>query len=78
MADTAASAHKVSVARRVAPYFAYAASLVAAVLIGSFILRETAVPDSETVAWQENLLAELQLTADPDAFVFQPEEIVNP
>ncbi|MBP5637620.1 MAG: hypothetical protein J6X25_08935 [Bacteroidales bacterium] len=77
IAETAPSVHKVSFVRKVAPYFAYAASLVAAVMLGSFIIRKTAVSESEIPAWEENLVAEVLMSADPYAIVFEPES-VNP
>ena len=77
IADTAPSVRKVGFARKLAPYFAYAASLVAAVLLGSFILRKTAVPEVESSAWEENLVAEVLLSADPYALVYE-SETVNP
>lgn len=77
IADTAPSVHKVGFARKVAPYFAYAASLVAAVLLGSYILQKTAVPEMESSAWEENLVAEVLMSADPYAIVFESES-VNP
>ena len=77
IADTAPSVHKVGFVRKVAPYFAYAASLVAAVLLGSYILQKTAVPEMESSAWEENLVAEVLMSADPYAIVFESES-VNP
>ncbi|MBO4434887.1 MAG: hypothetical protein J5769_05510 [Bacteroidales bacterium] len=77
IAETAPSVRKVGFARKVAPYFAYAASLVAAVLLGSFILRKTAVPEEEYSAWEENLVAEVLMSADPYALIFD-SETVNP
>ena len=77
IADTAPSVHKVGFVRKVAPYFAYAASLVAVVLLGSFILRKTAVPEVESSAWEESLVAEVLLSADPYALVYD-SETVNP
>lgn len=77
IADTAPSVRKVGFVRKVAPYFAYAASLVAVVLLGSFILRKTAVPEVESSAWEESLVAEVLLSADPYALVYD-SETVNP
>ena len=37
---------KVNFAQRIAPYLAYAASLVAIALLASAVIRKTAVPDS--------------------------------
>lgn len=77
IADTAPSVRKVGFVRKVAPYFAYAASLVAVVMLGSFILRKTAVSDDEPSAWEENLIAEVLMSADPYAVLFEPDS-VNP
>ena len=70
------SVQKPSFARKVLPYFAYAASLVAIVLVGSAIIRSTAVTESES-AWEENLVAEVMLSSDPYALIFDSEN-VNP
>jgi hypothetical protein len=77
IADEAPSVRKVGFVRKVAPYLAYAASLVAAVMLGSFILRKTAVPENESSAWEENLVAEVLMSADPYALVFESDS-VNP
>lgn len=72
------SVQKPSFARKVLPYFAYAASLVAIVLAGSAIIRSTAVRESES-AWEENLVAEVMMNGDPYALIFEAEDIdMNP
>ena len=68
---------KTSFARKLLPYFAYAASLVAIVLVGSAIIRSTAVTESYS-AWEENLVAEVMMTGDPYALIFDTEESIEP
>lgn len=68
---------KPSFARKLLPYFAYAASLVAIVLVGSAIIRTTAMRESEA-DWEDNLVAEVLLNGDPYALIFESDTDMNP
>ena len=59
--------------RRLAPYLAYAASLLLLVGIGNFILRQTASQGTEVPQEQEYYLSELARYADPE-FEFEDSE----
>jgi len=72
------SKSKVNFISRLTPYLAYAASLVAILLLGSLIVKKTAVPEeSELSEWEETIVAEAMVSTDPYAFLFDPEN-VNP
>ena len=59
---------KVGTLRRFSPYFAYAAFLALAVVLGGVLLRKTAVPaEEEGGSWQ--YLAYLSQSMDPDGWV---------
>jgi hypothetical protein len=72
-----------STLRRFSPYFAYAAFLALAVVLGGVLLRNTAVPaEEEGGSWQ--YLAYLSQSMDPDGWVesdntlqLSEEDIVN-
>ena len=71
-----ASVRKVSFVQRVAPYLAYAASLAAIALLASAIIRKTAVPEqADSSLWEENLVAEVLMTGDPYAFIYESEAV---
>lgn len=69
---------------RLAPYFAYAASIAILALVGSFIIRKTTVsPQEETIA-QWSYVSYLAQSLDPDCATYQwtedvleSEDIVN-
>ena len=78
ISGSAAPVRKVSFVQRVAPYLAYAASLAAIALLASAIIRKTAVPEqADSSLWEENLVAEVLMTGDPYAFIYESEAI-NP
>lgn len=69
---------------RLAPYFAYAASIAILALVGSFIIRRTAVPTQEETIAQWSYVSYLAQSMDPDCATFEwteeamdDEEIVN-
>lgn len=67
---------KVNFAQRVAPYLAYAASLAAIALLASAVIRKTAVPEtSDSSLWEDSLVAEVLMTGDPYAFIYESEAI---
>ena len=53
--------------KRVAPYLAYAASLAVLVLVGNFVLRQTAAPAEEDTGW--DYISYLAQSLDPDGLV---------
>lgn len=58
-----------------APYFAYAASLVALVLAGTFILQKTAVPQGDAESQEEwSYVSYLAQSLDPDCATYQWRE----
>ena len=70
--------------RRLAPYFAYAASLAILALVGSFILGRTAVSNQEETIAQWSYMSYLAQSMDPDCATFEwtedtleEEDIVN-
>lgn len=69
---------------RLAPYFAYAASIAILALVGSFIIRRTAVPTQEETIAQWSYVSYLAQSMDPDCATFEwteeamdDDEIVN-
>ena len=61
-----ARTQRVSPVRRIAPYFAYAASLLVAVMVGNALLRKTAAP-AEDDGWA--YVSYLADALDPDGAV---------
>ena len=55
---------------RLAPYFAYAASIAVLALVGSFILRKTAVSTQEESPAQWSYVSYLAQSLDPDCATF--------
>lgn len=69
---------------RLAPYFAYAASIAVLALVGSFIIRRTTVSTQEETIAQWSYVSYLAQSLDPDGATFdwtedslEPEEIVD-
>lgn len=69
---------------RIAPYFAYAASLAILALAGTFILRKTTVPTQEESIAQWSYVSYLAQSLDPDCATFdwteetlEQDDIVN-
>lgn len=56
---------------RLAPYFAYAASIAILALVGSFIIRRTAVPTQEETIAQWSYVSYLAQSMDPDCATFE-------
>lgn len=56
---------------RLAPYFAYAASIAILALVGSSILRRTAVPAQEETIAQWSYVSYLAQSMDPDCATFE-------
>ena len=63
----ARGAARPALARRVAPYLAFAASLAALVVTGNFILRHTAVTEEEDTGW--DYISYLAQSLDPDGLM---------
>ena len=59
---------------RLAPYFAYAASIAILALVGSFILRRTAVSNQEDTIAQWSYVSYLAQSLDPDCATYEWEE----
>ena len=59
---------------RLAPYFAYAASIAILALVGNFILRRTAVSNQEESIAQWSYVSYLAQSLDPDCATFEWEE----
>ena len=59
---------------RLAPYFAYAASIAILALVGSFIIRRTAVSNQEEAIAQWSYVSYLAQSLDPDCATFEWEE----
>ena len=72
----AAPAAPVSTLRKFSPYFAYAASLALAVVLGGALLRKTAVPQEEEGGSTWQYLAYLSQSMDPDG-MWQEESTVQ-
>lgn len=63
LSEIPARKERVSTVRRIAPYFAYAASLLVAVMLGNALLRKTAAP-AEDDGWA--YVSYLADALDPD------------
>ena len=73
LSEIPASKQNISPIRRMAPYFAYVASLLVAVMLGNAILRKTAAPPVEDDGW--TYVSYLADALDPDgAIVFDESE----
>ena len=59
---------------RLAPYFAYAASIAILALVGSFIIRRTAVSNQEDTIAQWSYVSYLAQSLDPDCATYEWEE----
>ena len=56
---------------RLAPYFAYAASIAILALVGSFIVRRTAVSNQEDTIAQWSYVSYLAQSLDPDCATYE-------